>query len=263
MKAENETHGRKWRWFWGLLFIFLTHVAAVFWFSERVKPIAEPEQIKPLLYIASDEATSRRLAELSGMDPTLFALPSERGFSGGAWLTFVPADMTLSNWAVPPSWLPLDVNGLGVMLVRYLETNRVSAEALLDDLHSAEPFELRIPSQPIASASTFSIEGALRSRKLISPGALPPATNSELITNSIVELSVNGDGIVESAVLIGECGLKSMDEQALTAAKRLAFEPLPLPRAGREAAVPQRGRVVFTWHVVSAALTNGLTASTP
>jgi hypothetical protein len=40
----------------------------------------------------------------------------------------------------------------------------------------------------------------------------------------------------------------------------LVFEPLALPRAAREVAVPQRGRVTFRWHVTSPAVTNGLTA---
>jgi hypothetical protein len=71
---------------------------------------------------------------------------------------------------------------------------------------------------------------------------------------------VNGDGVVESAVLVTQCGLKAMDDEAVAAAKQLGFAPLPVPRAEREAALPQRGRVVFTWHVEPPPLTNGLTA---
>jgi len=264
MSADKASRpGGRWRWFWGLLFVFLAHAAAVFWFGERMKPAAAPERLQPLLYLASDEATARRLAEISIADPTLFALPSERGFSGDAWLKIKPADMSLSNWSAPPSWLPLNVNELGATLALYAETNRVSAEALLDGLRSATPFELRMPSQPVSALSSFAVEGPLSSRRLKLIGSLPVATNSELVTNSVVDLSVNGDGVVESAMLIGECGLKAMDERALAAVRQFAFEPLMQPRAKREASIPQRGRVVFTWHVVLPALTNGLTANTP
>ncbi|HMJ90071.1 MAG TPA: energy transducer TonB [Candidatus Acidoferrum sp.] len=262
MKSPASAKGpRRWRWFWGLLFIFIAHAAAVFWFGERVKPPAMVEKTQPLLYIATDEATTRRLSELSAADPTLFALPSERGFSGEAWLKFTSADMSLTNWSAPPSWLPLDVNELGSTLALYAGTNRVSTAALLDGLRGTAPFELRVSSPPISVYSSFVIEGSLRSRKLSWTATLPFVTNSELVTNSVVELSVNGDGVVESVMLAGECGVKSMDERALSAARQFSFEPLDLARTKREAATPQRGRVVFTWHVVSPALTNGLTSN--
>ena len=85
----------------------------------------------------------------------------------------------------------------------------------------------------MAALSSFAVEGPLSLRRLTRVGVLPIATNSELVTNSVVDISVNGDGIVESAMLIGECGLKGMDERALSAVRQFAFEPLPLPRANR------------------------------
>lgn len=263
MNQNPPPNGRRWKWFWALLFVFLAHAAAVFWFGARVQPLARPEQPQPLLYIATDAAASRRLAEVAGTDPTVFALPSERGFSGGAWLTLKRSDLALTNWTAPAAALPLDVAVLGSALQRYAETNSVSAEALLDGLPSATPFELRVPSAAVIAFSTFAIEGALATRPLTSAAPLPVATNAELVTNSIVELSVNGDGVVESARLAGECGLRAMDEAALRAARQFAFEPLPLPRMARERAVPQRGRAVFTWRVVAPALTNSLTATAP
>lgn len=261
-ETNAPTRGGMWRWFWGFLFLFLAHVAAVFWISEREKPSVQPEQTKPLLYIASDEATERRFAEMSVLDPTLLALPSERGFSGDAWLKFAPRNMTVSNWVAPAAWLPLDAGELGTTLARYGETNRVPVDALLDGPHTTTPFELRRPSTAIASVSTFTLHD-LSSRRLVRSAPLLVATNADLITNSVVEIWVNGDGVVESAVLVGPSGLKQMDEHAVAAAKELAFAPLPLSRATREATVPQRGRVVFTWSVVPQPLTNGLTLNSP
>jgi TonB family protein len=263
MSERISSAGRKWRWFWALLFVFLAHAAAVFWFGERIKPIAAPEKPQPLLYIATDEAAAQKLAELACADPTLFALPSERGFSGGAWLILKPTEMSVSNWTAPPRALPLNVDALGTAITRYAETNRVSSEGLLDGLRGATPFELRAPSQPIRGFSSFAISGALSTRKLNWNGTLPPATNAELVTNTVVELSVNADGVVESVMLVGESGHKLADDLALRACRQFAFEPLPLRRAARENAVPQRGRATFHWHVVPPAITNGLAAMTP
>lgn len=263
MTEAQRKRGRRWRWFWGFTFLFLTHAAAVFWLGQRLQPPTVPEQPKPLIYLASDDEAARRITELSAVDPTLFAWPSEKGFSGDAWLKNKPSDMTLSNGAAQPNWLPVNTNELGGILIAHARTNRISTEPLLDGLRGGTPFELRIAAAPLVSRSTLTVEGGIKERPFTMPIPLPSATNVDLLTNTVVEIAVNGDGVVESAMLAAECGSKAADETAINAARQLAFAPLPLKRAAREAAVPQRGRVVFTWHIVPPAITNGLTATAP
>ena len=246
------------RWFWGFTFIFLTHAAAVFWFGQRSQPLATPEKSEPLIYIPSDAISAERVAQLAIVDPTLLALPSERGFSGNAWLKHVPADLTLSNSSASPSWLVINTNALGATLLAYAETNRLSTESLLEGLRTTTPFELRSAATPLLTRSVFAIEGAVKERAFVLP-SLPAATNADLLANTVVEIAVNGDGVVESVVLAGECGAKSVDEAALGIARQLSFAPLPLKRGARESAMPDRGRVIFTWHIVPPA--NGLTAN--
>jgi hypothetical protein len=261
MTSAQEIRARRWRWFWGFTFIFLTHAAAVFWFGQRVQQPGPPDRLKPLIYLPIDDVSAQRVADLAIVDPTLFALPSEKGFSGNAWLKHTPAPLAVSNWSAPPSWLTLNPNELGATLTAHAETNRISTETLLDGLRSTTPFELRVAALPLLSRSVMAIEGALNQRAFTLPVSLPAATNTDLLTNTVVEIAVNGDGIVESVMLAGECGSKLVDEAAVDVARQLAFAPLPLKRREREAALPERGRVIFTWQIVSPALTNGLTAN--
>jgi hypothetical protein len=97
---------------------------------------------------------------------------------------------------------------------------------------------------------------------LLSAITLPLATNDDLLTNTVVELVVRGDGIVESTVLTGECGSKAMDEAALGAARSLVFEP-KTPAPNRALGQPERGKAIFTWHVVAPVPTNNLTSMAP
>jgi len=264
MNDATSPRASRWRWVWGFVFLFLAHAALVFWLAERARPVPVAERLQPLIYLPADDAAMSRATELAARsDPTLFSLPNTRGFSGDAWLSLTPEDMTLSNWSAPPSWLPLPTNELGAMMVRYAATNRVSSDELLEHLRALPPFELRVPARPISTGSTFLVEGPLKSRAGKLPGRLPSVPSLDLVTNTVVEVAVNGDGVVESALLLGECGIKSVDEQAVSLARGLLFSPARPPRTPRDAAGLQRSRVVFTWHTVSPALTKGLTTQNP
>ena len=81
---------RRWRWIWGFSFVFLGHVALVFWFNERSRPAVAPEKLQPLIYLPAPSAGAEAMADLGDPDPMVFALASARGFSGEAWLSFRP-----------------------------------------------------------------------------------------------------------------------------------------------------------------------------
>jgi len=261
MSIPPPERSNVWPWIWGFVLIFLAHVAAVFWLNERSRPIVAPAKPKPLAHVATGQAGLRRLAELAGPDPALFALPSEIGFSGEAWLSFAPVEITTSNWTAPPAWLPQGLEQLGAPFVAVAETNRVPVDALLDNLGDASPFELRIVPGLLQPRSELTLEAPLKDRAFQWINNLPFATNSDPLSNTVVEVAVNGNGIVESFTLLSGSGVSDVDEAALTIASRLRFRPLPLPRSEREKSVPTRGKATFAWRVVPAPLTNGLTAT--
>ncbi|HTD65343.1 MAG TPA: energy transducer TonB, partial [Candidatus Limnocylindria bacterium] len=244
------------------LFLFLTHAFAILRFSEP--PVVTPTRLptRPFFYFSLDAASDQRVAELTGWrDPLLFAMPHARGFSGGAWLSFRPEGLQISNWSAPPEWLSLPVDELGNTLHRYVATNHSSEERLLDSLRAPTVVEVRLPDAPVITKTSVRIEGPLAARKAVIIPPLPSAVSAEVLQRTIVLVSVNGDGLVETASVIAESGSKVADGQAVEVARQFAFAPLPIRSArARENSTPTLGRLAFTWHVTT---NNAVAAATP
>ncbi len=239
-------------WIWGFVFLFLSHAFAVFWLAERQSP--SPSWQKPLafLYLSGASDTDQRVAKITAWrDPTLFALPHPQSFSGGAWLNFLSEVPRLSNWTAPPEWLSLPVEHLGKALDEYVVTNRSSEAPLLASLRSPRVTEVRIPDQPILTNSMVKVEGLLASRKIESSPPLPNVPHNDVLAQTVVTVLVNSAGVVESAAVARESGLKSADDRARQLARAFSFEPLAARAApARDMAPPTFGRLVFTWHTV-------------
>jgi TonB family protein len=250
-------------WFWGFVFIFLAHALAVFWLAERREYKTSRTRPRAMFYLGGGPEFERRLAEVSVLrDPTLFALPHEHGFSGGAWLNFEPRPPASTNGSAPPEWLTLDTEWLGGALQEYITTNRPSETRLLASLRATRSPEARIADDPILTNSTVQIESGSTVRRLISWPKLPSVPLAELPGRTIVSVTVNGDGQVESASVARESASKWADQRAIELALRLEFEPLPVRNVrARLTAPPTVLSMVFNWHAVTP--TNGtVTAST-
>jgi hypothetical protein len=240
-------------WIWGFVFIFLLHAFAIFWFSDRTT--AEPLWQKPgaFFYVAGDAEAERRIGELASLrDPTLFALPHAHGFSGSGWLKLRPQVPTLTNWSEPPEWLVLSADQLGSSLNDYVATNRPSEAQLFASLRATKSPAVRIPDEPVFTKTVVRVEGELATRKLIHTPPLPSAERADVLRPTIVVVSVNGDGVVESVSVAAESGLKDADDQALKFARLFEFEPVAIRNARtRQMAAPTIGRLVFLWSVMA------------
>lgn len=244
-------------WFWGFLFLFLTHAFAVFWFADRRNVSLSWQKPQAFLQLSADRETDQRVMEMVALrDPTIFALPHAKGVSGRAWLNFQPQIPRLSNWFAPPEWLALPVDQLGASLDAFAATNRPSDEPLLASLRATRTPEVRIPDEPIMTRSSLKVEGLLAMRKLMEVPPLPSMTNNDVLGKTVVAVSVNGNGVVESAALTQESGSKPADDRGVDLSRALRFEPLPIRDArAREMAPPTILRVIFTWHVAPTNLT--------
>lgn len=259
---KNDKYGT-WRfWLWGFLFIFLVHAFAIFRFSDRRDPAPALPPAEAFLYSGLDEKGQQRVSEaVLFSDPTLFALPHAESFSGGAWIHFHPDLPKLSNWSATPEWLALPSEQLGNSLLDYVATNHLAEEQLLASMRAPENLEIRLPDSPLIAETTVRVEGPLAARKLIGVPSLPSATNADVLHRTVVAVSVNGDGVVETAALIGDSGSKAADDQAVDLARLFAFDSVSIRDAhGRENSTPMLGRLIFTWHVTNASAT---TASAP
>jgi TonB family protein len=250
-------------WFWGFIFLFLAHALAVFWLAERRQYKSSWQKPRAFLYLGGNHDYDRQLAQAAALrDPTLFALPHAQGFSGGAWRNFQPQFPALTNWSAQPEWLPLESARLGLALQEYVTTNRPSESRLLASLRATRLTEVRLADEPILTNSTLQVEGGVNTRRLISRPALPSVPLSDLPGRTIVAVSVNGDGTVESASVSRESASKWADQRALELAGLLEFEPLPIRNVrARRLAPPTVLRVIFAWHAVPPT-NNAVTAST-
>jgi TonB family protein len=252
--SAPETRLTRRFWLWGFLFVFLLHAFAVFWFGERAAARQALAKPAPFLQFSLTPRADRRLVDsLALRHPTLFALPSARGFSGGAWLNFTPEKVQIVENFAPPEWLPLPVEQLGRTLSDYARTNVSATDTLLAELRYTPAQEFRTPDEPVITRSVFRIEGLLTGRGLMHAPVLPSATHTDVLRSTVLSVLVNGEGNVESAIVIVESGRRETDQAALDTVRQFVFEPLPISKAAvRMAAPPTPGRVVFTWHVTNA-----------
>jgi hypothetical protein len=189
-------------------------------------------------------------------DPTLFALPHLRGFSGPAWMSIPPRPARSFSWSEEPRPLVLSAADLGAAFNRFLATNDFNA---LQTPASPQP-ELVLPKIPplvvSSTSSVLHIEGQLAQRRLLRPLALPPWPHSDLLTNSVVQIIVDADGRPVSKTLLSPSGYPPADQHALQQATAARFNSLDESGSATPAGQLTWGRLIFEWHTVSMPPTN-------
>jgi len=253
---------REWppiRWLVTIAVVFGLQVGVIVWLKDRTRPA--PRQPAPAPVFRLSGYRSREMLALE--DPTLFALPHPEGFSGNAWINF--------DWRPPTSpeadeqetkpWLKLPVARLGRAFEEFTRTNPPPSFATMAEL---EP-TLTVPrtglTPPVSGPSRLQLGGGLAGRPLLSQPPLPAWTNTDLLTNTVVQLVVDGSGQVLSAVLLPPgSGYEPANQFALNLGKNARFEPLP-GNAGGSASQPSSlavGTLVFEWQTILVPATNSL-----
>jgi len=239
--------------------VFAAQVALTFWLGNPppVKHFQPP--VVPIVNLADNR--SRDLLAIN--DPTLFILPHRDNFSGDAWLKMEPRKFTPTNWTEPARPLELPKEQLGAVFVAFMQTNRPPrfqprVESGLDTAESAGP-----PLSPISVPSQMFVEGDLAKLRLLTPLHLPPQTNSDLLTNTVIRMVVDAQGYPYSAVIWAKSGSDYADAQALTNfARAVRFSP-PEAEALRTVTTNKivSGKLVFEWETVPPAPTNAPSAN--
>jgi hypothetical protein len=193
-------------------------------------------------------------------DPTLFALPHQLGFSGPAWMKNPTVPSPSFEWTGQPSWLALPIEQPANTSAAYPETNQTE---LLTALALFEP-ESTAPEPVFALSfrqkSEFRLGEGLEKRRLKTIPKLPSWPHSEFLTNTIVKLFIDGDGVpVSTPVLLSSSGLKAADDFALARAGAARFEPIINEGPNRSAsplANATWGTMVFEWQTLPLSATN-------
>jgi hypothetical protein len=228
----------------------------IFLLADKSPPRTRSSSPAPKLAVV--EESSSELIALT--DPTLFALPHQVGFSGPAWMKIPPVPSRSFEWTEDLSWLPLPIELLGNISADTADTNQPE---LLTTLPLFEPEPSA--TEPVFAASfrqksEFHLSDGLQQRRLKTVPDLPSWPHSDFLTNTIVKLFINADGVPISApVLLSSSRLKAADDFALAQASAARFEPIINEGPGRSSsplANATWGMMIFEWHTLPFSPTN-------
>jgi len=247
------------RWIYTIAAVFTVQAAMAYFLGQKERRLPAREPFRTSIRMAADEASVQRIAALANANnPTLLALPSLNGFSGAAWLRFPTLDYKPAEWTEPAHWLGVNTQSLGAAFSQFIHTNIITPTLIADKpLPSLIGYDLNFPNEPLPAFSRFRIEGTLASRSLVTPLNLKSWANSELLSNSVVQVVVDADGFTFSPTLLSGSGLKEADEHALSLAAAARFRPLPREqRIARDKGSFTWGKLVFQWHTLPVLDTN-------
>jgi hypothetical protein len=241
-----------WGWKKLLLVIvlaFATQVAFVFLLGTKTTVPPRPVRNVPVFQLAHHADEFVRLT-----DPTLFALPDPDDLAAAG----SPVSPDLLNpafhYTEPPAFLAAPAAAtLGAAFNAFMQTNRGPA---FTPSFKPEPQRLA-PEAGIVTAlpqsSAWHVVGDLAGRPIVNPITVPSLAVNDIIAPSRVQVLVEQDGHVASAVLLDSSEYDDTDhytpadQQALDLARTLRFAP-----ADRL----MFGRIIFDWHTVPVANTN-------
>ncbi len=254
MPAEpDET--RAWssfKWAGVIVVIFGVQAGLMLWLGGR-EPASVPAG-KPALAVRVPEYQA---AVTSGAgSPMLLVTPNRDGFSS-VWLRASQITTQPAEWnGQPDGTLQQPLNPPGDEIEARVDSGSAKLASVLNRPELV-PKTVGIPPDAI-SESTFAIEGDLERRTLLARPTLVSPVGDAALSNSIVEIDVNADGLVVDPPVIPPGGSSSSaetDAYARSIAMSLQFKPLP--RAGSLAECSW-GRVVFQWRTLPSPATNNL-----
>ena len=223
--------------------VLAAQVALVFALGEKHFPPARAVAKVPQLTLADGTGEAMALD-----NPTLFALPHANDFASVAW-----TNIRIVKQPDPPGELRSPgAENLGAGFVRFMQTNPFAAPPI--DFKPEPELSAPVLSLPPAFApiSISQIEGDLAQRKWLNAVSLTDWPYADVIAPSRVQVLVDADGAVVSAILLprdnpGEVHDTAADQHALELARAARFEP------GSRLTI---GRLIFNWHTVPLAETN-------
>jgi hypothetical protein len=248
------------RWCIAIAIAYVAQIALMFWLGNRSPITSRKASVAPVFRLVD-----YRTAELlTPQDPTLFALPHPRGFSGEAWMKAPPLVFHSEDWSEPARFLPPDIQELGAGLRAFTATNAFGSFPAIAIAEPAWSVASRISIAPPQTASRLRVAGSLARRRLLSSAQLPAWTHTDLLTNSIVQLLVDAEGQPVSAVLLRSGAVptpkqEEANQYALRLARAARFEPIPANaqvNSKSPSAQLSIGTLIFEWQTLLTPPTN-------
>jgi hypothetical protein len=249
------------RWCWLIALTFGAQLGLIFSLADKSRPRVRQPSPAPKLSVLED--SSSELLALS--DPTLFALPHQVGFSGPAWMKIPPVPSRFFEWTEEPAWLVLPIEQPEKASSTLADSNYTELLTTFD-LFEPEPTAPE-PGYTMSfrQKSQFRLGEGLQRRQLKTVLKLPSWPHSDFLTNTVVKLFINGDGVpVSTPILLYSSGLKAADDFALAQAGAARFEPIINEGPNRSTsplANATWGTMVFEWQTLPLSATNAASAN--
>lgn len=252
---------RRWRKLVAL--VFMVQLGLLFWLDDSVPIPRTTEKTAKFIWMI-EEPTAREWEEnVLVNDPLQFSLPNPHGFSGKAWMDSKPPRLPAGDWDEPARFYEAQQAFGGS------QGGRLSPDPS-PSLSSAPLMESKpwpsIGNLPLAVTVPANLQSVLRvvspgrERALQAPLQLPVWKSNDLLSNSVVEVTVAAEGHVLGARILNRSGRPAADEWALSAAKRARFNQRPASSEGGGEGKTEPIRLIFEW---SSSSTNGSLPNLP
>lgn len=219
-------------------------VALILLLSDRTEPVPRQPMKGFRVAMAGDLARNPRLAHLAvPADPTLFALSSGREFTGLAWKRAPTASATLPEWADrSPRTLSKVPANLGDAPALFLRSNPAPAvPAIIRSSTTIEGLATQPPS--LRTQSSLRLDETLSRRLSGSMPSIPSLSHTDLLTNTVVTVTIDRRGYAVSASKRQGSGSPEADSKALEIVRGIRFAPLSENRL-------EQGAATFEWHTL-------------
>lgn len=232
-----------------VLLLFALHVLFVGYVLRVPRPEAGRSRPPGLVWQAVDLGEVAAMEARPGMTPpTVFTGGRDVAFWDAAERRLPRTGYELAEWTPPVRWLE---NRGGRWLPQLPEPPRLPAAR-----RSPPPaLSVAAPPLPMLASTRLSLGEELRTRGLEASDAPPVGGPGEVTGDTVVEVMVDGRGVVLSARLAQGCGVRGNDEAAVAHARGLRFRRLPGVDRARELdpALVSRDGVRYRWSSASPA----------
>lgn len=214
------------RWFSHIAGVFILQVLLILLLSDRAAELPRRPRNPFRVALLNAPDLHQRLASLPlAADPTLFALANLREFTGLAWQRPKASAPRLPPWRDPGPFPQTQVpSGLASLPGDFLRSQPIPQRSAFSRL--PHPIGHLATHPPLLrTQSVVRLEGALSHRPLLAPLTAPPWPHPDLLTNTLVEVIVNTEGLVISTVSRQGSGSAGADRKALELARAARFRP--------------------------------------
>jgi hypothetical protein len=241
------------RWWAAFAIALVVQMLLIGLLSDRRPIVPRLAEAQTSLQLVADPPPDSAIGALMSIDdPTLFALPGVRGFSGAAWLRAPSLVYRPMDWSEPARWLTQNVEQLGAAFAELIRTNPAPHRAF-GGKPGPRPGEVAVPPVALPTKSSFRIEGELAGRELITLLEVPSFPHTDILANTVIQLVANRSGFVFSPpIALSGSGSKAADERAVELARSLRFKPV----AAGDATSLTWGKLVVQWHTLEMPATN-------